>query len=274
MKRHVLKVAIKDLDRTFEELVADGHLYGDCQFAIDNSADNFLAEGILASYKPEKVEVDQLSLVDKKVLSLADWNELLNYAHLDKSKAYETYLAHYLKTDGQIYWSDTMQLSTYLNDYHKAFDELFDSCRATEIISELYIPGKNLADFMQSARRLFIERSVDLVYGTIRMIEKDDETYLPWAKEKYACVIFNLHTEHSYEGINSSAVVFRKLISAALGFGGNFFLTYHRFVEKDDLERAYPQFEEFLNLKLKYDPDEIFQSQWYRHYRSLYKVST
>ena len=50
MKRHVQKVLIEDLIETFRRLVADGHQYGDCQFAIDNNSDNFLKEGILASY--------------------------------------------------------------------------------------------------------------------------------------------------------------------------------------------------------------------------------
>ena len=179
-----------------------------------------------------------------------------------------------MKTDGQLYWSDTMQLSTYLDDYHKDVDELFNTPRASEIISELYVPRDRLPQFMQACRELFINESVDLIYGTIRLIEKDDETFLPWAKESYVCVIFNLHTEHGHEGIRKSANVFRKLISAALSFGGNYFLTYHRFIEKDDLEACYPKFAEFLKLKLKFDPDEIFQSQWYRHYRSLFQVST
>ena len=30
---------------------------------------------------------------------------------------------------------------------------------------------------------------------------------------------------------------------------------------------CYPQFGEFLRLKRKYDPTELFQSDWYRHYR-------
>ena len=38
---------------------------------------------------------------------------------------------------------------------------------------------------------------------------------------------------------------FRQLIDVALAFGGSFFLTYHRWARRDQIERAYPQFAEF-----------------------------
>ena len=36
------------------------------------------------------------------------------------------------------------------------------------------------------------------------------------------------------------------------------------------VEKCYPQFPQFLALKLKYDPQETFQSDWYRHYRKMF----
>jgi hypothetical protein len=29
--------------------------------------------------------------------------------------------------------------------------------------------------------------------------------------------------------------------------------------------------QEFLKLKLKYDPQKLFQSEWYRHYERMYE---
>lgn len=34
-------------------------------------------------------------------------------------------------------------------------------------------------------------------------------------------------------------------------------------------ERCYPQMAEFLRLK-RHDPGEVFQSDWYRHYRQMF----
>ncbi len=36
------------------------------------------------------------------------------------------------------------------------------------------------------------------------------------------------------------------------------------------MEAGYPQFAEFLRLKRTYDPQERFQSDWYRHYREMF----
>jgi hypothetical protein len=33
---------------------------------------------------------------------------------------------------------------------------------------------------------------------------------------------------------------------------------------------CYPNFKEFLSLKMKYDPQERFQSDWYTHYKKMF----
>jgi hypothetical protein len=62
----------------------------------------------------------------------------------------------------------------------------------------------------------------------------------------------------------------RGLIDVAAELGGSFFLTYHRWADRDQVERCHPRFREFLAKKREYDPGELFQSDWYRHYRKLF----
>lgn len=50
----------------------------------------------------------------------------------------------------------------------------------------------------------------------MRLIERDDETFLAWAKEPYACIIFNLRVEHSPAGLEKARLDFQKLIDLAL----------------------------------------------------------
>jgi hypothetical protein len=52
--------------------------------------------------------------------------------------------------------------------------------------------------------------------------------------------------------------------------GGTYYLTYHRFAIREQIEACYPPFAEFLKLKMKYDPEERFQSDWYKHYRTMF----
>jgi hypothetical protein len=56
----------------------------------------------------------------------------------------------------------------------------------------------------------------------------------------------------------------------AIRHGGRFYLTYHRWAMKQHVATCYPQFAEFLKLKKKYDPNELLQSEWYRHYRTMF----
>ncbi len=39
---------------------------------------------------------------------------------------------------------------------------------------------------------------------------------------------------------------------------------------KEQVERCHPRFVEFLKAKRQFDPQERFQSDWYRHYREMF----
>ena len=264
-------VEIETADRLitrFEERIADGYEFGDFQFALDPASSDFLRRGIFSCYKP--TSIDTPIPEQQRALSAADWKKLLWLAHFDKQAAWDAYAGHYLGTDGQVYWSDTHQLSTYIDDYHRWLDaESRGEHPATEIISELYVPRLELDRFLSEVADDFRRNRVDCIYGTIRLIERDDEAFLAWAKEPYACTIFNLHTTHTPEGREHSAAAFRRLIDLAALRGGSWFLTYHTFGTRDQLLRCYPQFPEFLRLKRQYDADERFQSDWYRHHVTL-----
>jgi len=261
------------LAQAFEERVAAGYLYGDFQFDIDESSDGFLRRGVFACYRP--VDSATPMPTDQGELSEADWNGLIRLAHADKAGAWQRYSEHYLATSGQLYWSDTHQLGYYPDDYHQALDrELHAAAPGSEMISELYVPRGELAGFLSAAAEVCRREGASVIYGTIRLIERDDETFLAWARERFACCVLNLHVEHSPAGIERAQRAFRALIDLAAERGGSFFLTYHRWALKRQVERCYPRMPEFLALKREYDPQERFQSEWYRHYRAMFRASS
>ena len=138
------------------------------------------------------------------------------------------------------------------------------------MITEAYVRHEALAPFLADVRKDFIAHKVDPTYGTIRLIEKDDESFLAWAREPYVCVVCNLHVVHTQAGKEKAALDFRRIIDRAIQHGGRYFLTYHRWATRKQVETCYPQFVEFLRLKKKYDPEERFQSDWYRHYKGMF----
>ena len=253
----------------FEKRIADGFEYGDFQFSIENASDDFLYKGVFSCYRP--VPIDTLIPPSEKQLTDENWKELIYLAHTNEKQAFSRYADYYLSTNGQLYWSDLHQLSFYPDNYHREIDaRLHAPYPATEMITEIDVPRPALADFLAEARADFRKNDTQLIYGTVRLIERDDESFLPWAKQPYACTIFNLHTVHSPEGLQRSQSAFRRLIDMAARRGGTYYLTYHRYATRNQVEACYPQFAEFLRLKKKYDPEERFQSDWYRHYRAMF----
>ena len=246
----------------FNDEIALGTPYGDFQFAIDHESSDFLQTGIFSRYRL----IDDRPIPEGQIYFTPErWLELLRLARTRRTEAYHRYVDFYSRTSGQIYHSDTHQLSTYVTRYHDRLADLPPEAQGTEIISELYVERHRLADFMRHAAEILREHQAPLTYGTVRLIEPESTTYLPWATRPYACVIFNLLTPGTPAGIDRTAGAFRALIDAALARSGSFYLTYHRFASPAQVRQAYPQMGMFLALKRAWDPLERFRSAWYEH---------
>jgi FAD/FMN-containing dehydrogenase len=272
MPRTILRrtVEIADASEAVDKLemrANSGATYGDFQFAIDDKSRDFLVKGILSTYAP--VETTDV-VTGNKLLSIEDWRRLLYLAHTNKSVAFDKYSSHYLSTNGQLYWSDTFQLATYVEDYHHQLNaNLSGGAPATELISELYVPRSQLSTFLENAAKMLREQQANVIYGTVRLIEKDNQSFLAWATQRWACIVFNLHVEHTSDGLDAARRSFSNLIDLAIQCGGSYYLTYHRFASRRQLIDCYPQMPQFLRYKVKYDPDTLFNSDWHEHYRGL-----
>jgi FAD/FMN-containing dehydrogenase len=260
---------VSELPAAFASRIRDGFLYGDFQYSIDESSDGFLRRGVFSCYRPV---ADSTPIPEKqKELAERDWTNLLYLAHADKEAAFKRYAGYYLSTNGQVYWSDEHQMSIYPDNYHRELDRrLSIKAGATESITEIYCERDALESFMVSAAADARRNETEIIYGTVRLIEEDRETFLAWAKKPYACIIFNLHVVHTPRGIRRSADAFRRLIDLGIKHGGSYYPTYHKYATRKQVETCYPQFAEFLKLKRKYDPGEVFQSDWYRHYVKMF----
>jgi FAD/FMN-containing dehydrogenase len=255
------------IDRMTERIL-DGYLYGDYQFATDSTRDSFLRRGVFSCYQP--VPMDTPLTPNPTRFDPEDWARLTYYAHRFKQRAFQVFSTRYLATSSQVYWADWQLSAAYVDNYHADLDRAFGGrVKATEMITEIYVPRARLAAFMEDASVALIAGKANVVYGTVRLIEKDDESFLAWAREPWACVIFNLHVDHTPAGMASAGDAFRALIDAGIAHDGSYYLTYHRWARRDQVERCYPQMPEFLRLKRQYDPNERFQSTWYQHYKAM-----
>ena len=264
LRRVVELVRSHRLAAAFAERIATGAHYGDFQFAIDPDSPDFLDHGILSTYHP--VTGAHRECENTLELNAEQWRQLLFLAHTDKSRAFDLYAQHYLATSGQLYRSDAHQLAFYSAGYHGEVGP------GSEMITEIYVPRASLAGYLQAAAEELRRSRADVVYGTVRLIERDSESFLAWATEPWACIVLNLHVDHTESGVARAADSFRRLIDLATARGGSYYLTYHRWATRAQLEACHPRFGEFLRLKQQYDPGELFQSEWYRHHRDLFRA--
>ena len=194
LRRVVEVIRADDLPKRFQQRIAQKFLYGDFQFSVDEMSPDFLQRGVFSCYEPVD---EQEPVIAKKELRDDDWLELLRLAYTDRAKAFKRYSDYYLSTNGQTYWSDTSQLSAYLPNYALKIRELIGGEESSLIITEIYVPRPDLPDFLARAAELLRSNRTTVIYGTVRLVEKDDESFLAWAKESYACIIFNLLTFHT-----------------------------------------------------------------------------
>lgn len=262
------RVDIIDLDDAMNAVyrrVSQGCVYGDFQYAIDPSDDSFLRRGVFACYEPAGPGVEVSG--EEADLPRERWLELLDLAHRDKRRAFQLYAEHYLATHGRVYWADTMQLSTYIPSYPEFLSTVRGEGSEPEslVISEVYVPPERLTEFMAAARVILRDNAAEDIYGTIRAIRKDTTTALAWARRDFACVIFNLRTAHTPDGIAKTRRTFERLFDAAIDRDGSFYLTYHRWASRDQLLRAHPRLAEFVAAKREADPRGVFMSDWFEH---------
>jgi FAD/FMN-containing dehydrogenase len=268
VRRVVQIAALDNIPDAFTQRIRDGYLYGDFQFATDSGRDSFLRQGVFSCYQP----VDPATPLTPNPTRFhpEDWARLTHYSHTHKRRAFDFYTKRYLATSGQIYYHDWQLSAAYQPGYHLELDRrMHAKVKATEMITEIYVPRPALVSFMEEARLALREEKANLIYGTVRLIEKDEESFLRWARQNYACIVFNLHVRHDAAGLASAVRAFRTLIDLGIHYNGSFYLTYHRWATRRQVEICYPQFQEFLVHKLNLDAGEVFRSDWYLHHKAL-----
>lgn len=267
LERVVEVIDARDLSKRFAERIAEGFWFGDFQYATDRRSGDVLRRGVFSCYRPTDPDAPTDA---SRSLGERDWRELLVLAHREPARAFERYADYYLTTSGQVYDSDEHQRSIYIDDYHRVLGgALGHMAWGSEMISELYVPREALGSFLERVREDVLEHDVPVIYGTVRLVERDRDSYLAWAREPWACIIFNLHTQHDRPSVARTAEHFRRLIDRAREFGGSYFLTYHRWASREQVLGCHPRMESFLEKKRAADPEERFTSDWYRHHRRL-----
>ncbi len=147
--------------------------------------------------------------------------------------------------------------------------ELFQnrSAASTDILHEYFVPRRRVVGFVNAARDILASHADEnLLNVTIRLVNEDTDTFLRYADQQMLAFVMLFVQERNETGEQQMQHLNRELIDCALEHEGRYYLPYRLHATPKQFQRAYTQADEFFRLKRKYDPEELFQNQFYREY--------
>jgi len=146
--------------------------------------------------------------------------------------------------------------------------ELYENrtAESTDILHEYFVPPESFNAFVDRMREIIPRFNADLLNVTVRHVLADQDSFLCYADREMLALVLLFNQQRTPEADKRMETMTQELIGAALEVGGRYYLPYRLHATVDQFDRAYPQGREFFELKRKYDPDELFQNEFYLKY--------
>ncbi len=219
----------------------------------------------------EEATLNYFEKVDKKPRPLAVKNEEdENYKRLIFRSTVNSEYGKRLRWDLETGMNKVSKNETYtrndlLNDNVTLIENKDRS--STDILHEyFFIPERHFRKYINALKSVFPNQHIDLLNITIRVVYKDNDSYLNYAKENVFGFVFLFNQKKKEKEEVEMKKLTQQLMKIAIKYKGTYYLPYRLHIDKKTFRKVYPQGEEFFKLKLKYDPEEIFKNKFYDHY--------
>jgi decaprenylphospho-beta-D-ribofuranose 2-oxidase len=136
----------------------------------------------------------------------------------------------------------------------------------TDILQEYFVPPRNFGPFLDGLREIIKNERMNLLDATVRFIEPNDDAFLNYSHQPALAVVLYVNVKTSDRGRADSSANTRQIIDLALKNDGAFYLPYVLDYDKSQLIGAYPMADDFFAAKKRYDPRELFFSEFYSKY--------
>ena len=117
-----------------------------------------------------------------------------------------------------------------------------------------------------SCEKSFPQNQADLLNVTVRDINRDDDSFLRYADKNMISLVMLFSQTRDATGEEKMSKLTQEIVAAALRHDGRYYLPYRLHATPEQFNEAYPQAKKFFELKRKYDPDELFQNEFYLKY--------
>ena len=140
------------------------------------------------------------------------------------------------------------------------------STNTTDILVECFVPPKQFEPFLKEMRKTIPQDHGNLLNVTVREVNSDDDSFLRYADKKMISLVMLFSQTRDTAGEEKMAKLTQDMVAAALRHDGRYYLPYRLHATTEQFNEAYPQAKKFFELKRKYDPDELFQNEFYLKY--------
>ena len=239
---------------------------------LSMSPSTYLAETAIHTYEkiPEKAEVQPLKparfvWLDRFVINFSKTGASGRRLRWWLEKYGEPRL-HRCMTRNQAMSREEGCLVSRNQEMYDSMDYLENRLPDTDILQEYFIPQRRMPEFVEGLRRIVAANGANLINVTIRIVHKDAITALPYAKQDmFAYVLYFNQRFNEREGRILQKTT-TDLIDLALDLDGTYYLPYQLFYSGEQLRRAYPNFDRFLETKKIYDPIGLFTNKFFEKY--------
>jgi FAD/FMN-containing dehydrogenase len=140
------------------------------------------------------------------------------------------------------------------------------SQETTDILHEYFVGREHAGEFLAAARKIIRKHNEDLLNVTVRDVKTDHDAFLNYATQDMLAFVMFFSQPRTPAGEAEMQTMTQELVDAVLEAGGRYYLPYRLHPTAAQFHRVYPQADEFFKLKRYYDPQELFQNEFYRKY--------
>lgn len=249
----------KDFLHNMEQSSADSEL-SEAHFSMDQ--DNLLKEVLVYNYKPTNTTKD---VEDDITGENSIWLRKAIY-RLARNSDWGQKVRWFLEKNLSPIIDPELTTRNTAMAVPVRFLEL-DDPNSTDILQEYFIPTDKVDEFIPKYRQLLQKHNINIVNTTVRKTLADSEGLLTYSpQENYGFVSYYKITKDQ-KGQEQMQTFVQELMDYLLEIDGKYYLAYNNYYTQDQIHRMYPKLQELFQLKQKYDPQELFNNQWYENHK-------
>jgi FAD/FMN-containing dehydrogenase/glycerophosphoryl diester phosphodiesterase len=265
VKFHALFTKAENFHETFEKNISGNPKIELAYARLSIDQDNLLNEVGLFWYETQKNFAEENDISPEKLIaikrSIFRFSEYHNLAKKLRWQAEKTYTKMLAEKPTLLSRNDAMN-----TDIHSIWP-LYGKNK--DILHEYFIPKKHVSQFIQKLKVHVIAHNINILNVTIREVKKDATSSLPYAKQDVYGLVCLFSQGQTPEDEEKMKRFTQAVIEDALTVNGTFYLPYRLHYTPEQLLSAYPEIKSWINLKKKYDPNSLLQSQFFGYLHTI-----